>query len=145
MAKRNVPPNSLANLKKFKPGNNANPLGAGAHDPVKKMLKRLTSEELKDIASLLLSGNVKELAHVRRSSSSSGIRAMVAGLALRAIRQGDANAFETLLARLMGKVENKVQLSGEVSTPIRNYMDMTEAERASIRAELEKRNPPKKG
>lgn len=84
---------------------------------LKRALKKLTKAELEEIATIVVKGSVDDLKALLKDGSTSIIKAMVAGVALRAIKNGDSSAFNTLLDRMIGRVPAKdsIHFSGDGS------------------------------
>lgn len=98
----------LANLKPFKPGNKANPEGARAHDPEKKMLKKITAEVFAEIVELALKNDIIGLTKVAEDKTCPAIKVGVARALMKAIQKGDWKTIEGIIERLVGKVVIKV-------------------------------------
>lgn len=97
----------------FKPGNNANPRGAAAHNQLAKQIKHLTKKELQSLANLVLQGNVYEIRRIKKDKAhSSTLKVMLASIAIRVIEKGDHQAMEALLNRMIGKVPEKFEHEG---------------------------------
>lgn len=101
----------------FKKGQSGNPAGAAAHNPEIKKLKALTESELVEVGTLVVKGDVDNLRAIVKDPKSTAISAMMASVAIRAIAKGDSKALETLLCRLIGKVPDKVHVSGANGGP----------------------------
>lgn len=96
--------------KQFKKGQSGNPLGGRAHDPVMRALKRLTKDELKEVGSLLLRGNLDALKEVSQDKKANVLKVMLASVCVRVMKQGDMHALDILLNRLVGKVKDEVDV-----------------------------------
>lgn len=101
--------------KNIQPGQVLNPIGANAHNPVTKALRKLTQEKLEEIADLILDGNRGSLTAIVASHEESSLRVAYAKAALNAMSRGDLSQIEIILNRLLGKVKDKVEHSGSVS------------------------------
>jgi len=95
----------------IKPGQVLNPRGGGAISPETRAIRSLTAEHLKDIADLILEGNVEKLKEIVTDPSSSVLRVWLAKAAATAIQKGDLGPLEVILNRSIGKVKEKVDLS----------------------------------
>lgn len=102
---------------RWKKGQSGNPQGARLHDPEIKAIKKLTKSELKEVGSLILENNFTRLEELALDPSASTIQRMVASLARRVIFHGDPQAFDTLLNRLIGKVKEEVEHTGNLNSP----------------------------
>jgi hypothetical protein len=102
-------PNSKKNLKPFKKGNKANPLGAKAHNVYS--FKKLTREVVKDIVHMTTSGNVGDLQKIIHDKNSSALAVAFAACMVRMINKGDIDGIETMIQRVVGKVKDEVDLN----------------------------------
>ena len=102
---------------RWKPGQSGNVQGGKLIDPDLKELRRLTKEELVEVGTLVVKGNVSTLKNIVKDRESSVLHAMVASVALRVIKQGDMHALDLFLNRLIGKVNDEVEYSGELNVP----------------------------
>ncbi len=94
----------------FQKGNNANPIGAAAHNQLAKQIKHLTKKELQTLANMVLQGNVHEIRRIKKDiAHSSTLKVMLASIALRVIEKGDHLAMEALLNRMIGKVPDRLE------------------------------------
>jgi hypothetical protein len=103
---------------RFKPGNRANPLGAGAHYKKKKTVKKLTSEELAEVLNLVVAQDKKGLEQIRNSKTATVLQIWIASIALRGINSGDPYAMDKLLERMIGKVPQAVHNGGPNGEPL---------------------------
>lgn len=101
--------------KRFEKGNKANPLGAGAHNPILRAVKRMTQAEVAEVGSLLLDGNLEKLAAVKDDRDASVLKVWMCSIAITAIKKGDAQALNALLDRIVGKSKETVHITTEVS------------------------------
>ena len=111
-------PRQIPEGRRFKTGNKANPKGAGAHNPALKALRRMTQADLADIGQLILESNLSELERIKDDPATSALRVMMCAIALKAARNGDSWAMEAILNRIIGKVQDKVQITGVDDGPI---------------------------
>lgn len=99
----------------FKPGQSGNPKGRPSLPPEVKTLRKLTAEKLEEIADLILDGDRATLQSIANSYTDSAIRVAYARAALNAMQKGDLTQIEVILARLIGKVKDKVEHSGKLT------------------------------
>jgi hypothetical protein len=133
--KKKMTPKQLANLKPFKKGNKANP--TGKNNPELTKIRGLTAFELQQIAGTLVRKDRKELRRLSKSNSESGLTAMVAAIAVKAIDNGDDKRFDVLMNRIVGKVSDKLQMFGPDDDT--NKADkLTETEKLAIFAKNSK-------
>ncbi len=112
MAKRPIP-KQLEKFR-FKKGVSGNPEGGRKHDPELRKLRNLTKEEMVEIGSLIVKGDIAELERLKNAIKKVAkgelapkvpvLQAMMASVALKTIATGDANALDILLNRLVGRV-----------------------------------------
>lgn len=128
----------------FKKGVSGNPLGGKLHNPELRAIKRLTSAEVAEIGTLIVSKNAKKLKDIitdamgdkskgisaNPDSKHSSLKVWIATVALKGITKGDAHALDVLLNRITGRVKEKIELTGEEGGPIRQIVGaMTPDER----------------
>lgn len=110
--KRQLHPNSLKNLKSQKPGApGLNPRGRPP-DALNAAMKKLTKEELQDIASVIIKGDIEQLKQITKDPKQTVLKVLVASVCIKAIQSGDMHALDILLNRLIGKVKEEVVWSG---------------------------------
>ncbi len=109
-------PNSLKNLKPVKPGEIRNAEGGRSHDKHKKIWKRFTNEYLVEIIDLAIMGNLQGLKKVVDNPDSPAIQVGVAKALFTAISKGDWDTLERIISRIVGKVPDKIDLSGSVGS-----------------------------
>ena len=101
----------------FKKGKSGNPLGGKIHKPEIRRIKGLTEKEVVKIGTLVLKGSVDELRAIAKNGKASALKCMMAAVAVRTISRGDPQALDALLNRLIGRVKDKVEVSGPNSGP----------------------------
>ncbi len=101
-------------VKGFQKGVATNPLGRGAEKNMR--LRKMTHEEIADIGSLILSGNLEALQAVPKDPNSSTLRVWFASIAMTAIKKGDASSLSIILDRLVGRPKAQVEISGTLNT-----------------------------
>lgn len=99
-----------SNPKKIKPGEIRNPLGAGAHNKDLKAIRRLTYDDLADLGSMILAGDLMTLEFVMDDARATVLHKWFASIALKAIAKGDVAALSVLLDRIVGKTPDRLQL-----------------------------------
>ncbi len=104
---------------KWKPGESGNPNGRPKDPPEVKEIKLLTKQYFKEIGSLIVLGNIDELERIAQDRKQPVIKVMIAAVAVKAMSKGDMVAIDMLLNRLIGKVKEEVELSGQVNTIVR--------------------------
>lgn len=96
--------------KPFLPGNNMNPRGARAHNPVKKEFKKLTEEQLKEIMELILKTNPFELPDIVKNSDTV-LKAWIGQAALMGMNNGDLGPLLSIIDRVLGRIKERVEIS----------------------------------
>lgn len=99
----------------FKKGQSGNPNGMKPMDPEVKAFKKLTQEILDEIGFLVLDGNSEALGRIVKDPKSSTLKKWIASVALTGILNGDMDALDKLLNRVLGKVKEKVEHSGQIT------------------------------
>jgi hypothetical protein len=100
----------------FKKGQSGNPKGRPP-DVLGNQIRQLTAGELAEIANIIVKGNRDQLEQVANSNESSVLQVMVAKIASNIIMRGDMASLDILLNRLVGKVKEKVELTGANGGP----------------------------
>ena len=119
----------------FKKGNNANPLGGGAHNKELRMVKKLTAAELEEILSSVLKGDVANLKRVQSDPTSSVLHVWAASVAIKAINGGTTLPFDALLNRMIGPVKQSVEVTAAVTTATEDP-EITKAKAKELAAKL---------
>lgn len=121
----------------IKKGEVRNPLGAGAHDPMLKAVRRLSAAQVAEIGALVITSNLEGLKKIAENPNSSALQVWMATIAIRGVKTGDAHRLDILLNRLVGRVKETIELSGENGGPIRSLIGaMSPEERAEELARL---------
>lgn len=97
--------------RRFQKGSNPNPLGAGAHNPVVKVIRRLTQSEVAEVASLVLEKNADKLKEIRDSKDTPALKAWMCSVALKGIEYGDPQRLNALLDRVIGKPKEESSIT----------------------------------
>lgn len=97
----------------WKKGQTGNPKGRPP-DALNAALKKLTKEELEDIANLIIKGNMPALRAIAKDDTAPVIKVMVAATVVKIISKGDMHSLDTLLNRLVGKVKDTIHHTGTV-------------------------------
>jgi hypothetical protein len=97
--------------KNFALGNKANPKGGGAISPETRIIRKITTENLKEIADVILDGNIEKLKEIITDPNSSVLKVWLAKAAATAIQKGDLGPLDTILNRSIGKVKDNINHS----------------------------------
>ncbi len=92
-------------INQFKKGQSGNPEGARKHDPLKKMINQMTSEELKRVICDTVLSTEKELKKKIASPDISLCEIIVGRAILKAITKSDYTLFNKIIERVIGKVK----------------------------------------
>lgn len=93
---------------KFKKGNKANPLGAGAHDKEKKYIKKLTTEKIAEIMDIMLTMS-EEQANEYLAKNPTIFNRWLAQIIKNGVKNGQTGSLEFFLQRAVGKVPDVVK------------------------------------
>lgn len=112
--------------KDFAVGNNANPIGGGAQDPNKRALRRMTQAQVAEVAATILSGTPEDLMRIVGDKdkgippdpTATPLKIWFARVALKGIGKGDMSSLDVLLNRTIGRVKEKIELTGEDGGPV---------------------------
>lgn len=116
--KRKQSPNQLKNLKPIRKGEIRNPKGINA-DPEMKAIKKLTAFELKELGSVMIRKDLKELKRLGKGPTGvSWLIASTAAIAVKAQETGDDKKWNAILDRIVGKVPFVAEVSGPSGGPI---------------------------
>jgi hypothetical protein len=96
----------------FKPGNTTGK-GRPTLPEDLKGVKELTKEYLTRLISMFLDKPISEIEKIAEDSTAPAKYALVAGIIVKALKFGDHTRLEFLLGRTIGKVTEKVELSGK--------------------------------
>jgi hypothetical protein len=111
----------------FKPGNCANPLGAKAHNVIKRQFRKLTQEQLEEVMTLILSTDPADL-QAQAAKNPSVLKLWIANAASVGLKKGDTAPLVMMLDRILGKPKERVEITNKPS-------DMTDEE---LRAEIKR-------
>lgn len=120
----------------FAKGSNPNPIGASAHDPEKRAIKRLVASEFKDVISMILESNLKGLEKIAKDPKSNALRVWLASAAIHGIKKGDVGPLMVIAEQVVGKVKQEVEHS--VKNP---YEHMTDTQLDAELKRLENNQP----
>ncbi len=82
-----------------------------------KQLSRLTHESYCKILDFMVRGSRSDLEAINSSGDATVLEAMIGSLAYRVITHGDVQAHDALMNRLIGKVKDKIEHSGDGLMP----------------------------
>lgn len=124
---------------RFQKGKSGNPLGAAAHNKEHKALRRLATNEITELGTLLLDGNVTAIVEAVKDPESSALKVWMGKIIAKGIEKGDPQSLSIILDRVVGKVKERVELSGDEQNPLVIHGKLTEEDAdMKIKALLEK-------
>jgi hypothetical protein len=118
----------------WKKGESGNPKGSSKRKKELGKLTRMTHEQIADIGTTLLSGNIEQLKTIMKAPESTALQSWTAALVLQSIKKGDSGIYRAVLDRIAGKIPETIhhkELAPETETDIR-------AEIAQARADLKR-------
>jgi hypothetical protein len=102
---------------KFQKGQSGNPAGRPRlPEDVRKAMAADQTEFYRSLSKVIRM-NRMDLTALTKDPDASVMDLMVASLAARAVKEGDPQRIRLLAERIAGKVPEKIELEGEVSTP----------------------------
>lgn len=104
--------------KPFKPGQSGNPGGRVKETHSMKEIRKLTQQQIEEMASLILNGNVDELKRIAQSSESSTLQVWISSGAITGIKKGDMGALNAILDRIVGKVKTPIGINEDTGIKI---------------------------
>ena len=77
-----------------------------------KVIRKLTKAEFVELASIILKGDKSALEKMAKDPGTPIIKAMAGSVAAQIIKKGDMDALDKFLNRIIGKVKEEVEVSG---------------------------------
>jgi Family of unknown function (DUF5681) len=106
------------NLRPYKKGQSGNPEGGRKHNPIMRRLKALTNEQVAEIGTLILEGNLPQLQAIAKDDTAPALKVLIASVVAKAMQRGDAHALNIILDRIAGKIKERIELTGDPQKPI---------------------------
>ena len=100
--------------RRWKKGESGNVKGQPVLPEEYKVLRRMTKAELADVGNEILKGGIEQINVLLKDKKTPVLKLMVATIAAKIIKQGDMHAFDILMNRLVGKVKDEMQISGNI-------------------------------
>lgn len=120
----------------WKKGESGNPLGGAHpnHDPIGKKLKKLTSDEVHEVITLLLESNYLQLYKLSRNKKAPFLQKWIASVSIDAIKKNNFELLDKLLNRSIGPVAQRHEHTGRDGGPIDSVSSLlsTEERRKAI-------------
>lgn len=120
MAKKPLP--KEAEKFKFKKGVSGNPQGARLHNPVVRALKKVTLETYCEVIDLVLTNNIAELKALAEDPKTSALQVGIAVAFMKAIKQGDYGVIERIAERIIGKVAENHNFTGNFHSQLVDWV-----------------------
>lgn len=102
--------------------------------PIKTTIKRLTETEVAEAVFLIIDQDKDGLERIRDSKKHSSLEVWIASIALKGIQKGDMSGLDGLLNRAIGKVKDKVELTGKDGGAIDIHSMSAEERKAQLAA-----------
>lgn len=109
-------PRDYKHLKKFQKGQSGNPAGRPP-DVLGRKMRALTAEEFREMANLIVKGDMNELKEIAKDPNQTALRAMIASVAIKITERGDMHSLDIFLNRLVGKVKEHIEVTGANKGP----------------------------
>lgn len=90
-------------------GQSGNPKGGSKKRTERAKLTRMTHEQIADIGTALLSGNIDELQAVIKNPKASALQSWTAALVIQSMKKGDSGIYRAILDRIAGKIPEVIQ------------------------------------
>ena len=97
---------------RFQPGKSGNPAGRPPEPAELKAVRALTKSQLAEIGIMVATGDHDALRAIMEDDGETVLKKMIASVCLKVIHKGDMNALDVLLNRLIGKVKDEIEHSG---------------------------------
>lgn len=97
----------------FKKGQSGNPLGGKLHNPIKRALKNLTVDTYREVIELVCQNDIDALEEMSESRTITALQVGVARAFLKAMRDGDYGTIERIAERIVGKIPDKLEVTGD--------------------------------
>lgn len=108
-------PNSLANLKPFQAGN---PGGPGREPGYRKQMREYTKKHICKVFNEMCEMTVNEIEKIGSDKDETELRSIVARVMMRCRAKGEFGDLNMILDRIIGKVPQKTELTGEDGSPL---------------------------
>lgn len=96
---------------RIKKGQVNNPYGSQGKNYAYTQFKKLSRDQLQEMANLLLWGNMDALIKLRDDPTASALAATIASVIVKIFEKGDVHSLDVLLNRMIGKVKETIELA----------------------------------
>lgn len=112
---------SLKGCKKtqFKKGQSGNPKGSSMLGRARRKLRKLTSDDICEVGSLILDGTKGDLQALVNAPDTNILKTWMGSLIVTSIKKGDAHTFSILMDRIVGKPKEHITLAGDEKKPLK--------------------------
>jgi hypothetical protein len=113
--------------RRIQKGQILNPLGGATHNKEARAIRKLTTEDLETVISLIQFGKLDDLKAISQDKDANVLKIWIASIAVKAISKGDHAALNALLDRVIGKVKDRdakgnITAEGNVLSPVQIYV-----------------------
>ena len=119
----------------FKPGESGNP-GGRPSNPITKALKNLTIKTYREVIEVVLTGNLAALQLMVEDPKISALQVGVATAFLTAIKKGDFEIIERIAQRIVGKIPDELNVTGNNTNLNLNANGKTKFDPKKVKAAL---------
>jgi hypothetical protein len=103
--------------RRIQKGQVLNPLGAGAHNPLLKTIRRMSRDDLAEVGSLLFTTPMGEIERLAKDKTQSGLKYILLQQIVDA-GKGGIGAFREVVDRVIGKVQDDVKITAGVDIKV---------------------------
>lgn len=122
-------------------GQSGNPHGQPPHREL-QAIRRLTRDQVAEIGSMLVRGEIDELKKVRDNERESALRRTLAKAVIKAFDEGDMVKLELILVRVIGKPKDDVEITHVSGPKVLVMLPPNVRDTKTIEAELVPQQPP---
>lgn len=103
---------------RIKKGQVNNPYGSQGKNYAYTQFKKLTRDQLQEMANLLLWGNMEALKKLQDDPTASALACTISSVILKIHEKGDVHSLDVLLNRMIGKVKEVIETNNADDKPI---------------------------
>ena len=124
----------------FKPGQSGNPTGRPPEAPAE--LKNYTKKEIAEVLCRMMKMTVDELVRFSKDPDATALEVIISSVIRECMKKGDFHTLDKMLERVIGRVPQKTELTGNEGEPFFIPPAVFAPVRPSKAAEPEKPNDP---
>jgi Family of unknown function (DUF5681) len=102
----------------FKPGQSGNPKGRPVFSPESKEIRALSHQSVAEMGSMVLKGDIEGIQAIAKDTKATVLKVWMASIIVKAINRGDVTVLNAFLDRVVGKVKERVQITGDPDAPL---------------------------